>query len=108
METQSDESFYPTDWSENESSGVETCEEYGDSEVVSVHGGDDTSGEEGHGTYWNGLWYATSDDYDSDGIGDYCTSEGVFASDTDDSNTGGQQEDCEHGTPYPKSPPTSM
>jgi hypothetical protein len=57
-----DESFHVSNCSDNESSNLETCEEYNDSEVLSISGGDDTSGENDEGTHWNdfGLWYATS------------------------------------------------
>ncbi len=58
-----------------------------DSEVVSVSGGDDTSGGEDGGTYWNGLWYASSDDNDdSDDYDDSCTSDDDCEAETDDSN----------------------
>ena len=75
---------------------------------MSVTGGNDTSGGDDDGTQWNGLWYATSDDYDgSDGYDHNCTSDDDSEGETDDSYIGGLPQDCTHGTPDRMSTPIS-
>ncbi len=75
---------------------------------MSVTGGNDTSGGDDDGTQWNGLWYATSDDYDeSYGYDDNCTSDDDSEGETDDGYIGGLPLDCTHGTPDCMSTPIS-
>ena len=104
-----DASFHVSNCSDSESSDLDTCEECSDSEVVSVSGGDDTSGAEDGETHWNGVWYSSSDDYEDSDDNDYnCTSDDDSEAVTDDSNMVGLPEDCTHGTPEPMSTPISQ
>jgi hypothetical protein len=104
-----DASFHVSNCSDSESSDLDTCEDCSDSEVVSVSGGDDTSGAEDGETHWNGVWYSSSDDYEDSDDNDYnCTSDDDSEAVTDDSNMVGLPEDCTHGTPEPMSTPISQ
>ncbi len=74
-----------------------------------MSGGDDTSSAEDGETHWNGLWYASSDDYEDSDDYDYnCTSDDDSEAETHNSNMGGLPEDCTHGTPEPMSTPISQ
>jgi hypothetical protein len=91
---EADGPYTSSDCSDNASNSFETREECNDSEVVSVNGGNNRSREDDDDEiHWYGVWYATSDDYDSDRNDDYCTSEGDCTSKTDDNDNEHTEQD---------------